>query len=411
MSSKNSHANGSNGATSNKRISVREYADEVNAHLTQQISHLSENIQHQLTQTAQTENQLSQRLEQLQNQVSQTVQMQESFAQAIQHQLTNNNSIEQQLTQRIEQLQQQFSHTVELQDRLVEAVQTQFSRVDTLEQKFTQKIENIERYLTQTTQPSTAMSEGIGESFEREFRRLYKRLFVTEKKIQRQQTWFFAGLTFLALGSFFFHFLRQSPPPAPAPTGQSIAPPQAQKVEPEQLSAFFRSEMLARSPQTRQRLRGKWRTYTITDTYRVRMQHPSTKQRSPPRCAGKSLEQIDRLGIKGCIAHRGADVATPVGTPLFAIARSGSFAQVECRQQPPWGTYAQIVSPSLPHWIFIAHHLNTCQPGRYTPGQSFGTTGTAGTGPHLHFGSRYQGRWIAPPLGFIQWVLGRKDEG
>ncbi|NJO19078.1 MAG: hypothetical protein HC838_02000 [Spirulinaceae cyanobacterium RM2_2_10] len=176
-------------------------------------------------------------------------------------------------------------------------------------------------------------------------------------------------------------------------------------VPPQQLPAFFGTPELAATPNRQQRVAGRNTSYRVTDVYRVRPVHPSTGQRSRSECLGKSLEEIDAQNISGCVAHRGVDVGTPIGTPLAAIAQPDSSARVECIQQPPWGTYAQIESQSLPGWTFIAHHLQTCRPGIYPAGSSFGTTGTAGTGPHLHFGVKYQGRWLAPPLGFTSWIL------
>ncbi|MDY6783178.1 MAG: hypothetical protein SW833_11650 [Cyanobacteriota bacterium] len=252
---------------------------------------------------------------------------------------------------------------------------------------------------------------------------LQKRLAATEKKVDRllaerqaqkkQQNVVFVLLTAFAL-FFYLSVLRPTQQPKPTQQPQQPAAPTLNlpplsfwrnPAAPKRLTAFFGDAALSRTPAKGQTVGGKGKDYPISDDYRVRMVHPATGERSPPACAGKSLEEVDAQKITGCIAHRGVDVATPIGTPLFAIASPSSVARVECIQQPPWGTYGQMTSPSLPHWTFIAHHLNTCKPGVYRAGQSFGTTGTAGTGPHLHFGSKYKGTWLPPPAGFTQWIL------
>jgi len=241
---------------------------------------------------------------------------------------------------------------------------------------------------------------------------------LADRYAQRSQRSTLALLALLVLGVAYIAVihpaLRDRPalPPPPAPSqpaapaspGARAAPPTF-TLPPATLSAFFGSSALASAPNQQQRARGRHTSYRITDTYRVRPVHPSTGQRSRPECLGKSLETIDAQQISGCVAHRGVDVGTPVGTPLAAIAQPGSTAHIACVQQPPWGTYARLESPSLPGWTFIAHHLQSCRPGAYAAGETFGTTGTAGTGPHLHFGVKYEGRWLAPPLGFVEWLL------
>ncbi len=231
---------------------------------------------------------------------------------------------------------------------------------------------------------------------------------LSERQMQRSQRSTLVLLGLLCLGLAYITVIHPrwrspaAPPAAPPGPAQPAAP---QALPPQQLGQFFGSPALAQTPGPQQRVRGRQTTYRVTDTYRLRPVHPSTGQRSRPECLGKSLEAIDAQGITGCVAHRGVDVGTPVGTPLAAIAPPGASARVDCIQQPPWGTYARLESPSLPGWTFIAHHLQTCQPGLYPAGSSFGTTGSAGTGPHLHFGSQYEGRWLAPPLGFVEWML------
>ncbi|MBP0017225.1 MAG: hypothetical protein J7647_06650 [Cyanobacteria bacterium SBLK] len=196
--------------------------------------------------------------------------------------------------------------------------------------------------------------------------------------------------------------------PQKVPPKHSEIMPQNHAISPspENLEFFFRSSALAVTPKRKDKIYGKSKqTYMVTDIYRMRPVHPSTGKRSRSDCLNKTPEEIDRQGIQGCILHRGVDVGTPIGTPLSVISLPGEKARVECLKQPPWGVYSKITSASLPNWTFISHHLKTCRPGIYKAGEIFGSTGTAGTGPHLHFGTQYQGEWIAPPLGFVEWNL------
>jgi len=233
---------------------------------------------------------------------------------------------------------------------------------------------------------------------------------LAERQLQRSQRSTLALLGLLALGIAYITVIHpllgdRRPTPEAPPAAAPINPA---STSPAQLDQFFGAAALAQTPTRQQQARGRSTHYRITDIYRLRPVHPSTSQRSRPECLGKSLEEIDAQQIQGCVAHRGVDVGTPVGTPLAAIAQPGTSARVDCIQQPPWGTYARLETPSLPGWTFIAHHLQTCQPGTYPAGGIFGTTGSAGTGPHLHFGAKYEDRWLAPPLGFVEWMLAGK---
>lgn len=101
--------------------------------------------------------------------------------------------------------------------------------------------------------------------------------------------------------------------------------------------------------------------YVVSDIRRVRPVHPVTGQKNVP--------------------HRGFDIATPVGTPVYA-----PFAGevVECQKEEGWGIYGIFSSPLFPRRYWLLHHLDWCQMGPYIKGDIWAKTGSAGTGPHLH---------------------------
>lgn len=83
--------------------------------------------------------------------------------------------------------------------------------------------------------------------------------------------------------------------------------------------------------------------------------------------------------------HGGADVATPVGTPLFAIAPPGTSVIVSCANDPAgYGLFATYKTHQDEE--VLLGHLDGCNPGEHQAGKVFARTGNTGrsTGPHLH---------------------------
>lgn len=108
----------------------------------------------------------------------------------------------------------------------------------------------------------------------------------------------------------------------------------------------------------------------------------------------------------GCSSyHRGVDVATPEGTPLFTPLD----AQVECKFEPAGGHYARITSTQTTE-VFQALHLKagSCKAGQYTAGSQFAETGNTGrntTGEHLDWQQLRDGQHINPEKGYIEAAL------
>jgi muramidase (phage lysozyme) len=119
--------------------------------------------------------------------------------------------------------------------------------------------------------------------------------------------------------------------------------------------------------------------------------------------------------------HKGVDIATPTGTPIYAIGKSGSksafqdgFVDVACPFNPfnpPEGLAAYVTSPLLPEYEIQLFHLNECYAGRHPVGSTIAKTGNSGasTGEHLHVGVKFKGELIDPPRGFVLWLLQGKE--
>ncbi|WP_204140318.1 M23 family metallopeptidase [Halomicronema sp. CCY15110] len=110
----------------------------------------------------------------------------------------------------------------------------------------------------------------------------------------------------------------------------------------------------------------------------------------------------------GCSSdHRGVDVATPLGTPLYAPTQPDQQVTVEC-----WwdggggGQVADITTPEGK--TFQALHLQRCTSGTYQGGEVFARTGDTGngTGPHLDWRDRTADGGHQPPTRrYLAWVL------
>lgn len=80
--------------------------------------------------------------------------------------------------------------------------------------------------------------------------------------------------------------------------------------------------------------------------------------------------------------HNGVDLATPVGTPTFAIAPGFN----KCKNQPGGaGKYAEFTFAGG-NWQARYFHLSSCTPGEFKAGEIIAKSGNTGrsTGPHSH---------------------------
>ena len=112
--------------------------------------------------------------------------------------------------------------------------------------------------------------------------------------------------------------------------------------------------------------------YPVSDIRKIRNVHPVSGQRN--------------------VWHKGFDIATPTGTPVYAPF-VGTVS--ECVEDGRWKTYGIFQSPLFPNRYWLLHHLSWCQTGEYKKGDVWAKTGNAGTGPHLHVEGwvRREGLW------------------
>ena len=127
-----------------------------------------------------------------------------------------------------------------------------------------------------------------------------------------------------------------------------------------------------------------------------------------PVTSGYGLRQSP---CPGCSSdHRGVDLGTPSGTPIYAPAAKSSRVKVDCWTDPGGGgLVADISSPDIPEIKFQALHLSDCATGLHPGGAIIARTGNTGngTGPHLDWRQRDKvtNEHQHPQLGYLQWVL------
>lgn len=101
------------------------------------------------------------------------------------------------------------------------------------------------------------------------------------------------------------------------------------------------------------------------------------------------------------IFHEGIDLATPMGTPLYAV-NNGTITHAG------WmGGYGYTVDISMGDFAVRYAHLDRMDVSRgevVVRGQRIGLSGNTGnsTGPHLHFELRYRGQLLNPALYFFK---------
>ncbi len=130
--------------------------------------------------------------------------------------------------------------------------------------------------------------------------------------------------------------------------------------------------------------------YEITDHMRIRPVHPVTGATNVP--------------------HNGVDVATPSGTPIYAVGVAGDQVTVDCWWDVDGGGWvADQTTVSYPQLVFQSLHLleNECRSGTFTSGEVIALSGNSGlgSGEHYDFRVKLKGEYIDPPKQFLEAAL------
>lgn len=110
--------------------------------------------------------------------------------------------------------------------------------------------------------------------------------------------------------------------------------------------------------------------------------------------------------------HKGVDIATPEGTPVFTIGLPGTKTKVLCKWNEHGGNEGFQQPGGMPDKEFVTVHMKSCKSGIYESGKAYGLTGNTGSateGPHLHFEEHTLINGISTPVppskGYAVWVL------
>ncbi|MEM8613214.1 MAG: M23 family metallopeptidase, partial [Cyanobacteria bacterium P01_H01_bin.105] len=130
--------------------------------------------------------------------------------------------------------------------------------------------------------------------------------------------------------------------------------------------------------------------YEVTDHMRIRPVHPVTGAVNVP--------------------HNGVDLATPSGTPVYAVGVTGDQVSVECWWDVDGGGWvAEQTTESYPQLVFQSLHLleNECRSGTFISGEVIALTGNSGlgSGEHYDFRVKLNGQYVDPPKQFLEAAL------
>lgn len=130
--------------------------------------------------------------------------------------------------------------------------------------------------------------------------------------------------------------------------------------------------------------------YEVTDHMRIRPFHPVTGAANVP--------------------HNGVDLATPSGTPVYAVGVTGDRVSVECWWDVDGGGWvAEQTTESYPQLVFQSLHLldDECRSGSFKSGDVIALTGNTGlgSGEHYDFRVKLDGSYIDPPRQFLEAAL------
>ncbi len=127
--------------------------------------------------------------------------------------------------------------------------------------------------------------------------------------------------------------------------------------------------------------------YEVTDEYGIRPFHPVTGEPNAP--------------------HNGVDLATPIGTPIYAVGKAGDAVTVECWWDVDGGGWVvDQTADSYPGYTFQSLHMseNGCREGEAKAGEAIAYSGNSGlgTGAHYDFRVKIDGSYVPPATKYVE---------
>ncbi|WP_121968232.1 M23 family metallopeptidase [Leptolyngbya sp. BC1307] len=127
--------------------------------------------------------------------------------------------------------------------------------------------------------------------------------------------------------------------------------------------------------------------YEVSDEYGIRPFHPVTGEPNVP--------------------HNGVDLATPIGTPIYAVGKAGDTVTVECWWDVDGGGWVvDQTADSYPGYTFQSLHMseNGCREGEAKAGEAIAYSGNSGlgTGAHYDFRVKIDGEYVPPATQYLE---------
>ena len=130
--------------------------------------------------------------------------------------------------------------------------------------------------------------------------------------------------------------------------------------------------------------------FRVSDEYGIRPFHPVTGQPNVP--------------------HNGVDLATPIGTPIYAVGKAGDETTVKCWWDVDGGGWVvNQTAESFPGYVFQSLHMseNGCREGKSEAGEVIAYSGNSGlgTGAHYDFRVKIDGEYVPPATKYLEAAI------
>lgn len=130
--------------------------------------------------------------------------------------------------------------------------------------------------------------------------------------------------------------------------------------------------------------------FEVSDEYGIRPFHPVTGQPNVP--------------------HNGVDLATPIGTPIHAVGKTGDETTVRCWWDVDGGGWVvNQTAESFPGYVFQSLHMSEkgCRQGKSEAGEVIAYSGNSGlgTGEHYDFRVKINGEYVPPATKYLESAI------